>query len=68
MIVTGRLGVDEYEVRRAVPAPDGEPAVLGASARPTVPAVPAATAAPAAPAAPAERAAADLQEESPGWK
>jgi single-strand DNA-binding protein len=24
VIVTGRLGVDEYEVRRAVPAPDGE--------------------------------------------
>ncbi|MFP3712891.1 single-stranded DNA-binding protein [Puerhibacterium sp. TATVAM-FAB25] len=27
VIVTGRLGVDEYEVRRAVPAPDGGPAV-----------------------------------------
>ncbi|WP_159792257.1 single-stranded DNA-binding protein [Puerhibacterium puerhi] len=26
VVVTGRLGVDEYEVRRGVPAPDGEPA------------------------------------------
>lgn len=26
VIVTGRLGVDEYEVRRSVPAPDGGPA------------------------------------------